>query len=105
MKERPGEPGDVLDDVTGGAAPEAVEPICYSANRQRRGGVIVEGAAAHKALAPLRQLDSTSSDDSLNRVSPSNCRNVKACAAGERHSSTPTANPVAVSRPCVGTTR
>ena len=65
----------------------------------------MEGAAAHKALAPLPQLDSTSSDDSLNRVSPSNCRNVKACAGGGRHSSAPKANSVVVSTSCVETTR
>jgi len=50
-----------------------------SATRQTR--VVMEGAAADQALAPLPQLDSTSSDDSPNRVSPSNSRNVKACAA------------------------
>jgi hypothetical protein len=65
----------------------------------------VEGAAAHKALPPLRQLDSTSSDDSINRVSPSNGRNVKACTPVERHSSTPMANSALVSTSWVGTTR
>src|SRR5665811_713772 len=101
----PGEPVDVFDDVTAGAAPEAMEPVGDTANGQRGSGVVVERATAHQPLSAPGQLDSTSSDDSLNRVSPSNCRNVKACAAGERHSSTPAANPVAVSTSCVGTAR
>jgi len=57
----------------------------------------VEGAAAHEALALVSQLDTTGRDDGLDRVVVSNCRNVKAFTAGQRHSSTPAAASVVVS--------
>ena len=50
-----------------------------------------------KALAPPGQLDTTGRDDGLDRVVASNCRNVKAFAAVQRHSSTPTAASAVVS--------
>jgi hypothetical protein len=101
----PGEPGDVVDDVTAGVAPKAVEPLGYPADRKGRRGVVVEGAAAHEGMAALSQLDTTCRHDDLDRVVVSNVRNVKASAIGERHGSTPQPIDVSVATSWVGASR
>jgi len=80
-----GEPVDVLDDVTAGPAPEAVEPVGYTADRQGRRGVVVEGAAAHEPLTPPGQLDPAGGHDDLDAVVMSDRGNVKAGAVGNGH--------------------
>ena len=77
----PGEPVDVLDDVTAGAAPEAMEPVRYAANGQRRRGVVVERATAHEPVPAARQLDTTCRHNGFDPVTGSNCRNVKVSPA------------------------
>ena len=54
----------------------------------------MEGAAAHEAMAPLTQFDTTCRHDGLDRVGAPNGRDVEAFAAGERHSSIPVASSV-----------
>ena len=94
----PAVPGDVLDDVTAGTTSEAVEPVGHAANRQRRRGVVVEGAATHEALAPLLQLDTTCRYDGLERVVLPDCRNVKASPVWQCHSPTPAVTTVVILR-------
>ena len=59
---------DEVDDVAGGAAAEAVEPVRDPVDGHRRGGVVVERAAADPAVASRLQLHTGRCDDVLDRV-------------------------------------
>src|SRR5512144_965824 len=56
---------DEVDDVTGGAAAEAVEPLRDTAHRHRRGVVVVERATAHVPPTSRDELHTGGGDDLL----------------------------------------
>lgn len=64
----PVQPGDVVDDVAGGAAAEAVEPVRDAAHGQGGSSVVVERAAAHAGSSGGVQLDTGGGDDVLDAV-------------------------------------
>ncbi len=80
-------PADEVDDVAGGAATEAVEPVRHPAHGQGRGGVVVEGAAPQVAATGGPQLDAGVGDDILDPVPGPDRSHIHQLAAG--HGCTP----------------
>src|SRR5450759_5329372 len=80
---------DVLDYVAPCVAPETLEPFGHSADRHRRGRVVVERAAPHIAMSAGMQFNTGRCDHVLDRVGGTDGLNINAFRVCRTHSSCP----------------
>ena len=80
---------DVLDDVAACVAPETLEPFGHSADRHRRGRVVVERAAPHVPVSAGMQFNTRRCDHVLDRVGGTDGLNINAFRVCRTHSSCP----------------
>src|SRR5450759_4682145 len=80
---------DVRDDVSPCGAPETLEPFGHSADRHRRGRVVVERAAPHVPVSAGMQFNTGLGDHVLDGVRSTDGLKINAFRVCRTHSSGP----------------